>query len=82
MPRHREVPASELCPTAWEKMLDIVGGHDVVDPIRERYYGDQFIINFGSPEITRKERKSPRDYEGWHTDDDWFFISDQEVVPN
>jgi hypothetical protein len=27
---------------------ELVGGEDKIDPIRERYHGDQFIINFGS----------------------------------
>ena len=72
MPRHREVPAAEFCPKAWNKMLEIVGGEEVVDPVRERYYGDQFIVNFGSKERTKqKEDLSPQKYGGWHIDDDW-----------
>ena len=45
MPRHREVLASEFCPEAWLKMCELVGGEDKIDPVRERYYGDQFIVN-------------------------------------
>lgn len=48
LPRHREVLASELCPKAWNKMVEIVGGEENIDPVRERYHGDQLIINFGS----------------------------------
>ncbi len=53
MPRHREVLASELCPKAWEAMVEIAGGDDKIDPVRERYHGDQFIINFGSEESSK-----------------------------
>ena len=48
MPRHREIPVQDFCPTAWEAMCELVGGEDKIDPVRERYHGDQFIINFGS----------------------------------
>lgn len=48
LPRHREVLASDLCPKAWDKMVEIVGGEENIDPVRERYHGDQLIINFGS----------------------------------
>ena len=29
-------------------MCELVGGEDKIDPVRERFHGDQFIINFGS----------------------------------
>ena len=67
MPRHREVPVEEFCPEAWAKMYvardrdnesslkgfscDIVGGEDKIDPVRDRYYGDQFHVNFGTAEL-------------------------------
>ncbi|ORY34298.1 hypothetical protein BCR39DRAFT_517536 [Naematelia encephala] len=69
MPRHREVPAAELCPEAWAKMCEIVGGEDRIDPVRERYHGDQFICNFGK-EV--QEEKHPSEFTGWHTDNDWY----------
>ncbi|ORX40215.1 hypothetical protein BD324DRAFT_616889 [Kockovaella imperatae] len=72
LPRHREVRCEEFCPKAWDKMLEIVGGEEVVDPVRERYYGDQFIINFGSEERTKQKPIHPREYRGWHTDNDWY----------
>ena len=71
LPRHREVPASEFCPDAWNKMVEIVGGEDKIDPVRERYYGDQFIINFGS-EYWNTHETPPQEATGWHHDNDWY----------
>lgn len=75
LPRHREVRCEDFCPEAWEKMVEIVGGEEVVDPVRERYYGDQFIINFGSEQRIKEGKEgnimSPSDLTGWHTDNDW-----------
>lgn len=70
LPRHREVLAEDFCPEAWAKMCEIVGGEDKIDPVRERYYGDQMIINFGKEEHIGKTH-SPQDLDGWHTDNDW-----------
>lgn len=70
LPRHREVRCEEFCPQAWAKMCEIVGGEDKIDPVRERYYGDQFIINFGKEELKGGSHK-PEDLKGWHTDNDW-----------
>ncbi|EXJ95660.1 hypothetical protein A1O1_00782 [Capronia coronata CBS 617.96] len=73
LPRHREVPAEEFAPEAWNKIVDIVGGEDRIDPVRERYYGDAFIINFGSEDkTTQTVEYRPQDKDGWHTDDDWY----------
>jgi hypothetical protein len=74
LPRHREVPAEEFAPEAWNKIIDICGGQDRIDPIRERYYGDAFIINFGDAAKASQESKSfsPASLRGWHTDDDWY----------
>lgn len=38
MPRHREVRCEEFCPEAWAKMCEIVGGEELVDEVRERWY--------------------------------------------
>lgn len=70
LPRHREVRCEEFCPTAWAKMCEIVGGEDKIDPVRERYYGDQFIVNFGTKEIEGGSH-NPQELKGWHTDNDW-----------
>lgn len=70
LPRHREVPAEEFAPVAWAKMCEIVGGEDRVDAVRERYYGDQMIINFGAEERVGKTH-TPQELTGWHTDNDW-----------
>ena len=74
LPRHREVPAEEFCPEAWNKIVEIAGGEHMVDPIRERYYGDAFIINFGSEEKAKIEGEpfTPNQRSGWHTDCDWY----------
>lgn len=79
MPRHREVPVQDFAPVAWQKMVEIVGGDEVIDPVRERYIGDQFIINLGTgemkgdePEDDEEEKiKKGRASKGWHTDNDW-----------
>jgi hypothetical protein len=69
LPRHHEIPAEEFCPDAWNKVVEIAGGEDRIDPIRERYYGDAFIINFGSAEKAVPEVEyRPQDRKGWHTD--------------
>ena len=73
LPRHREVPAEEFAPEAWNKIVEICGGEENIDPIRERYYGDAFIINFGSEDKTNAEAEyKPQEQKGWHTDDDWY----------
>ncbi|GFZ46525.1 hypothetical protein JCM24511_04772 [Saitozyma sp. JCM 24511] len=71
LPRHREVPADQFCPEAWNKMVEIVGGEDNIDPVRERYYGDQFIINLGN-EYWNTHEEHPTEAKGWHTDNDWY----------
>lgn len=74
LPRHREVPAEEFAPEAWAKTIDICGGEDRIDPVRERYYGDAFIINFGTEEKSKQDPSSfnPQASKGWHSDDDWY----------
>lgn len=71
LPRHREVPTHELCPEAWAKMCEIVGGEGKIDKVRERYYGDQFICNFGS-EYWESHDQNPQESTGWHHDNDWY----------
>ncbi|RSH85422.1 hypothetical protein EHS25_004818 [Saitozyma podzolica] len=71
LPRHREVPTHQLCPDAWNKMVEIVGGDDKIDPVRERHYGDQFVINFGN-EYWKSQEELPTEAKGWHTDNDWY----------
>lgn len=74
LPRHREVPAEEFCPDAWNKIAEIAGGLDRIDPVRERYYGDAFIVNFGSEDKTHlvEDKFRPQERSGWHVDDDWY----------
>ena len=71
-PRQREVRAEDFAPEAWAKSLDLVGGEDFVDPVRERYYGDAFISNFGSEGRSKERRIAPGEKDSWHTDDDWY----------
>jgi hypothetical protein len=74
LPRHREVPAEEFAPDAWNKTVELCGGIGSIDPIRERYYGDAFIINFGSEDKTGGDVNEylPQNRPNWHTDDDWY----------
>ena len=61
MPRHREAPPEEFCPLAWNKIKELCGGglkyESRVDEERETWYGDAFIVNFGTAE------KAKGDYE-------------------
>ena len=59
-------------------MCELVGGEDKIDDVRERWYGDQLICNFGGDE---RWGTSGRDLDlkgdfaklpGWHTDNDWY----------
>ncbi len=50
---------------------EIVGGEERIDPVRERYYGDQFIINLGS-EHWKDHERGYDELTGWHTDNDWW----------
>lgn len=73
LPRHREVPAEEFAPEAWNKIIELCGGEERIHPVRERYYGDAFIINFGTEQTTAPGQEFiPNDQKGWHTDDDWY----------
>jgi hypothetical protein len=72
LPRHREVPNEEMCTDdAWGKVLEIVGGEEKMHPYRERYFGDQFIINFGN-EHWEQHDQIPTQAKGWHVDNDWY----------
>lgn len=72
LPRHHEVPAEEFAPEAWAKTAEICGGIDMIHPIRERYYGDAFIVNFGSEDKTlESEDAPPQKRTSYHSDCDW-----------
>ncbi|KZO90979.1 hypothetical protein CALVIDRAFT_602590 [Calocera viscosa TUFC12733] len=68
LPRHREVPIAS----------EVVGGAERIDPIRERYQGDQFIWNGGNEGPNSAafpnsaKTTDPRLFPGWHTDNDWY----------
>lgn len=73
LPRHHEVPAEEFAPEAWAKTVEICGGIDMIHPIRERYYGDAFIVNFGSADKTLEtEDAPPQKRSSYHSDCDWY----------
>jgi hypothetical protein len=73
LPHHRQVRHDKFCPEAWKKIAEICGGEERIDPERERWIGDNFIINFGSEERSKaKVDNSPKDRTGWHCDNDWY----------
>ena len=73
MPRHREVSAEKFCPEAWAKIKEICGGglvvEDRVDPERETWYGDGFIVNWGTKEKSagQYEEYPPNEKVGRHS---------------
>ncbi|EJU05252.1 hypothetical protein DACRYDRAFT_46009 [Dacryopinax primogenitus] len=71
LPRHREVRAEEFAPDAWRAACELVGSEDRVMENRERYNGDNFILNFGSDHWKTHE-VPPQEVTGWHTDNDWY----------
>jgi hypothetical protein len=70
LPRHREARAEDVCPAAWAKICELVGGEAQIRPDRERYFGDQLICNFGSAALVGGSH-DPRALREWHTDNDW-----------
>lgn len=73
LPFHRQVRLEEFAPKAFNKITDIIGGEDNWDPERERWVGDNFIINFGSePRSKETTEPPPKEKKGWHCDNDWF----------
>jgi hypothetical protein len=73
LPRHHEVPAELFAPEAWEKTIELCGGMDKIHETRERYYGDAFIVNFGSADkYLSDEVYDPANRNGWHSDVDWY----------
>jgi hypothetical protein len=47
---------------------ELVGGEDKIDPIRERYHGDQMICNFGTEHWTKVSTRCSRCVRYRHTD--------------
>jgi hypothetical protein len=43
LPRHREVSAEEFCPDAWNKITEIAGGLDRIDPVRRRVHRQLWV---------------------------------------
>ena len=60
---------------------EIVGGVDKIDDKRDRWFGDQFIVNFGNKDLVGTDF-DPRTNKGWHTDNDFFrqFLDSGECV--
>lgn len=72
-PHHRQVRCEDFCPEAWKKIVEIRGGEERIDPERERWIGDNFIVNFGSEARTKStEEIAPEKQTGWHCDNDWY----------
>ncbi|KZO89630.1 hypothetical protein CALVIDRAFT_603528 [Calocera viscosa TUFC12733] len=73
--RHEEVHFSVLAPDAYKACVDLCGGIDRIDPIRNMRQGDHFIINNGSDYWETHDCDS-KDVRGWrvllHTDNDWY----------
>ncbi|KDQ06571.1 hypothetical protein BOTBODRAFT_121296 [Botryobasidium botryosum FD-172 SS1] len=73
MPRHRQIPTKDFAPIAWGAMCELLGGEDRVATHIDIAYtsGDSLICNFGS-EYWENHDISPRDFDNWHVDGDWF----------
>ena len=71
---HRQVRNEEFCPTAWGKIVDICGGEEKIHETRERWVGDNFIVNFGSEARSKEDPLShpPQSKPGFHSDNDWY----------
>ncbi|KAK5128267.1 hypothetical protein LTR85_002934 [Meristemomyces frigidus] len=73
LPHHRQVRHDELCPEAWNKISDVCGGEERIHLERERWIGDNFIVNFGSEARSQSLiDSSPKEKAGWHCDNDWY----------
>ncbi|KXH52079.1 hypothetical protein CNYM01_00410 [Colletotrichum nymphaeae SA-01] len=74
LPFHRQLRYEEFAPKAFDKITDIMGGVEAWDDERERWVGDNFVVNFGSESRSRESDnvKSPKQKGGWHCDNDWF----------
>jgi hypothetical protein len=76
MAQHREVPPEALCPEAWQKINEICGGgimvQNRIDPEREGWLGDAFIVNLGTEAKSKPEyhQPAPNTKQGWHVDND------------
>ena len=59
----------------------MVGGVENIDPKRDRWFGDQFIVNFGNKDLVGTDW-NPQTSKGWHTDNDFFrqFLDSGELV--
>jgi len=71
LPWHHSEHASVLAPNAWRAMCDLMRGTDKLEPLCEEWK-DNFILNLGTPELTKENHPAPRDLDNWHVDGDWF----------
>ncbi|KZT54113.1 hypothetical protein CALCODRAFT_524925 [Calocera cornea HHB12733] len=71
MPRHRDMLTKEFSPAAYAAMCELVGGEERVEPLRNAYSGDQFIVNLGT-EYWKDHDADPRTMPAWHIDGDWY----------
>lgn len=69
---HRQERNEDFCPKAWEKIVDLCGGEERIHETRERWIGDNFIVNFGSDERSKQDPAShPPQNKPFHVDNDW-----------
>jgi hypothetical protein len=50
---------------------DLVGGENLINPVRDRYWSDQFHVNFGTPRLQSDKFKTD-DLRLVHCDNDFF----------
>ncbi|KAK4061644.1 uncharacterized protein Triagg1_10186 [Trichoderma aggressivum f. europaeum] len=70
MPTLNTVDVRDLAPKAWKAICELSGGEDRVAEI-SRYWGDNFIVNFGSEKLSGRI-VGPRELDNWHVDGDNF----------
>lgn len=71
---HRQVRNENFCPKTWGKIVDLCGGENRIHETRERWIGDNFIVNFGSDARSKEDPAShpPHSKSSFHSDNDWY----------
>ncbi|KAL2862608.1 uncharacterized protein BJX67DRAFT_292545 [Aspergillus lucknowensis] len=72
MPVLNTLDVREFAPKAWGAICELCGGEERLSEI-SRFWGDNFIVNFGSEKLKRRGRAvGPRELDNWHVDGDTF----------
>ncbi|ORX37947.1 hypothetical protein BD324DRAFT_623919 [Kockovaella imperatae] len=81
MPVIRSEKIEDFSPVAWGAMLELIGGIERLRMDRDSW-GDNFIVNLGTPETHNAEPPHPRDLDAWHCDGDSYkhFLDSPEVA--